>query len=109
MWTSRDGRIWTQLQAPAAPPWNGESPKDMRYDFDTLVFSGGRAGLRPSIITFGDDREIAHDAMIAMNERPLWNARSNGRTWPRLCENLALNANISACSRSRDFYEPVHR
>jgi hypothetical protein len=26
--------------------------------------------------------EIAHDAMIAMNERPLWNARSNGRTWP---------------------------
>jgi hypothetical protein len=28
---------------------------------------------------------------------------------PRLCENPALNANISSCSRSRDFYEPVHR
>jgi hypothetical protein len=29
----------------------------MRYDFDALVFSGGRAGLRPSIMTFGGDRE----------------------------------------------------
>jgi hypothetical protein len=29
----------------------------MRYDFDTLVFSGVRAGLRPSIVMFGGDRE----------------------------------------------------
>jgi hypothetical protein len=29
----------------------------MRYDFDALVFSGGRAGLPPSIMTFGGDRE----------------------------------------------------
>jgi hypothetical protein len=29
----------------------------MRYDFDALVLSGGRAGLRPSIMTFGGDRE----------------------------------------------------
>jgi hypothetical protein len=57
MWTSRDGRTWTELKAPAAPPWNGQSPADMRYDFDALVFSGGRAGLRPSIMTFGGDRE----------------------------------------------------
>jgi hypothetical protein len=57
MWTSRDGKTWTELRAPAAPPWNGKSPEDMRYDFDALVFSGGRAGLRPSIMTFGGDRE----------------------------------------------------
>jgi hypothetical protein len=29
----------------------------MRYDFDTLVISGGRAVLRPSIMMFGDDRK----------------------------------------------------
>jgi len=57
MWTSRDGKTWTELRTPAAPPWNGKSPEDMRYDFDALVFSGGRAGLRPSIMTFGGDRE----------------------------------------------------
>lgn len=57
IWTSRDGRHWTELQPPASPPWNGTSPGDMRYDFDALVFSGGRAGLRPSIMTFGGDRE----------------------------------------------------
>jgi hypothetical protein len=101
----------------------------MRYDFDALVFSGGRAGLQPSIMTFGGDRErfglpaeanafliendvwqfsplcgpaerfdaieptgrsterrrrlaVAHDAMTAVNERPLWNASSSGRSWP---------------------------
>jgi hypothetical protein len=57
IWTSRDGRTWTELPAPASPPWNGTSPDDMRYDFDALVFSGGRAGLPPSIMTFGGDRE----------------------------------------------------
>jgi len=57
IWTSRDGRTWTQLSSPASPPWNGASSADMRYDFDALVFSGGRAGLPPSIMTFGGDRE----------------------------------------------------
>jgi hypothetical protein len=57
MWASRDGKTWTELKAPAAPPWNGKSSEDMRYDFDALVFSGGRTGLRPSILTFGGDRE----------------------------------------------------
>ncbi|HSQ70666.1 MAG TPA: hypothetical protein VLM41_11330 [Steroidobacteraceae bacterium] len=57
VWTSRDGVTWTELPPPAAPPWNGGSPADMRYDFDALVLSGGRAGLRPSIMTFGGDRE----------------------------------------------------
>jgi len=75
MWTSRDGRTWTQLQAPAAPPWNGKSPKDMRYDFDTLVFSGGRAGLRPSIMTFGGDRErfgLPGEASAFLIENDVW-------------------------------------
>jgi hypothetical protein len=75
MWASRDGKIWTQLQAPAAPPCNGKSPEDMRYDFDTLVFSGGRAGLRPSIMTFGGDRErfgLPGEASAFLIENDVW-------------------------------------
>jgi hypothetical protein len=75
MWTSRDGKTWTQLQAPAAPPWNGKSPEDMRYDFDALVFSGGRAGLRPSIMTFGGDRErfgLPAEANAFLIENDVW-------------------------------------
>jgi hypothetical protein len=75
MWTSRDGKTWTQLQAPAAPPWNGKSPEDMRYDFHTLVFSGDRAGLRPSIITFDGDRErseLPGEANAFLIENDVW-------------------------------------
>jgi len=75
MWTSRDGKHWTELQAPAAPPWNGKSPEDMRYDFDALVFSGGRAGLRPSIMTFGGDRErfgLPADVNAFLIENDVW-------------------------------------
>jgi len=57
VWTSRDGKTWTELMPPASPPWNGGSAADMRYDFDAIVLSGGRAGLRPTIMTFGGDRE----------------------------------------------------
>lgn len=57
IWTSRDGASWTQLQAPAAPVWNATGPADGRYDFDALVVTGGRFGGRPSILTFGGDRE----------------------------------------------------
>lgn len=57
MWTSRDGAAWTELGPRAAPPWNGATPADMNYDFDALVISGGRAGLRPSIMMFGGDCE----------------------------------------------------
>ncbi len=32
-------------------------PSQLQYDFDALVFSGGRACLRPSILTFAGDRE----------------------------------------------------
>lgn len=75
MWTSRDGRTWTQLPSPAAPPWNGQSSADMRYDFDALVFSGGRAGLRPSIMTFGGDRErfgLPSDVNAFLIENDVW-------------------------------------
>jgi len=106
VWSSKDGVTWS-AETTDAP----------------------RAGLRPSIVTFGGNRErsgrpgeasafliendvwqfspwcrhterfdaieptgtsperrrrpaIAHDAMIAMNERPLASARSNGRSGP---------------------------
>jgi hypothetical protein len=75
MWTSRDGKTWIELKAPAAPPWNGRSPEDMRYDFDALVFSGGRAGLRPSILTFGGDRErfgLPSDVNAFLIENDVW-------------------------------------
>ncbi len=57
IWSSDDGKTWTELMPPAAPPWNGGSPDAMKYDFDALVVSGNRKGQRPSIMTFGGDRE----------------------------------------------------
>ena len=57
IWTSKDGATWTELMPPASPPWNAGSADGIRYDFDALVISGGRRGLRPSIMTFGGDRE----------------------------------------------------
>ena len=75
VWMSRDGRTWTELASPAAPPWNGASPSDMRYDFDALVFSGGRAGLAPSIMTFGGDRErfgLPSDVNAFLVENDVW-------------------------------------
>ena len=75
IWTSRDGRSWTEHPAPASPPWNSASPADMRYDFDALVFSGGRAGLPPSIMTFGGDRErfgLPSDVNAFLVENDIW-------------------------------------
>jgi hypothetical protein len=57
IWASKDGAIWTELMPPASPPWNAGSPDGIKYDFDAVVISGGRRGLRPSIMTFGGDRE----------------------------------------------------
>ena len=73
MWTSRDGKTWTELGPPAAPPWNGTNPGDMRYDFDALVVSGG--GVRPSIVTFGGDRErfgLPSDVNAFLVENDVW-------------------------------------
>jgi hypothetical protein len=57
IWASKDGATWTELMPPASPPWNAGSPGGIKYDFDALVISGERRGLRPSIMTFGGDRE----------------------------------------------------
>jgi hypothetical protein len=75
IWTSRDGRTWTELASPAAPPWNAATAAEMRYDFDALVFSGGRAGLPPSIMTFGGDRErfgLPSDVNAFLLENDVW-------------------------------------
>jgi hypothetical protein len=78
VWSSRDGATWTELPPPASPPWNGASPADMRYDFDALVYSGGRAGLPPSIMTFGGDRErfgLPSDVNAFLLENDVWQFR----------------------------------
>jgi hypothetical protein len=54
VWVSKDGAHWTQV---SDSPWNAVTPADIKYDFDALVARGGWGGLRPSIFTFGGDRE----------------------------------------------------
>jgi hypothetical protein len=51
-------------------PWNNDPSFDcepdppavtcdnIRYDFDVLTVTGGQGGLKPSIFTFGGDREV---------------------------------------------------
>jgi hypothetical protein len=74
VWVSKDGADWTQV---SATPWNNNpisnvfacpppppplSPDlvcdNIRYDFDMLTVSGGKSGMKPSIFTFGGDREV---------------------------------------------------
>lgn len=52
---SPDGIHWTELDWPAAPPWNAASPLDIKYDFDIVVKKN--KGLGGAIYTFGGDRE----------------------------------------------------
>jgi hypothetical protein len=54
VWVSKDGALW---QLVSDSPWNAASPDDIKYDFDVLVVQGGAGGSRPSIYTFGGDRE----------------------------------------------------
>ena len=54
VWVSRDGANWKQV---SDSPWNATSPGEIKYDFDALAVKGGKGGLRPSIFTFGGDRE----------------------------------------------------
>lgn len=47
----------------------------MKYDFDALVISGNRAGQRPSIITFGGDRErfgLPSDENALLIDNDVW-------------------------------------
>ena len=54
IWVSRNGSDWVQV---SDSPWNAETPEEIKYDFDALVVKGGWRGQRPSIYTFGGDRE----------------------------------------------------
>ena len=54
VWVSKDGARWTKA---SDSPWNAATPEEIKYDFDALMVSGGKAGQRPSIFTFGGDRE----------------------------------------------------
>lgn len=54
IWVSKDGANWKQV---SDSPWNASTPGEIKYDFDALVVKGGKGGLRPSIFTFGGDRE----------------------------------------------------
>ena len=71
IWISKDGADWEQV---SDSPWNNDpsyfdcifaTPPELpvvcdnvRYDFDMLTVSGGKGGMKPSIFTFGGDREI---------------------------------------------------
>ncbi len=68
IWVSKDGADWTQV---SDSPWNNDPtnpacamfppPKscdNIRYDFDMLSVKGGQGGMKPSIFTFGGDREV---------------------------------------------------
>ena len=73
VWVSKDGADWTQV---SSTPWNNDpnwnafidpfcdfTPPglvcdNIRYDFDMLTVKGGGDGMKPSIFTFGGDREV---------------------------------------------------
>jgi hypothetical protein len=69
IWVSKDGADWSQV---SATPWNNDPSSSLfycnpppglicdniRYDFDMLTVTGGQGGMKPSIFTFGGDREV---------------------------------------------------
>jgi hypothetical protein len=67
IWVSQDGSEWTQV---SDSPWNNNPDPlcnfnppplicdNIRYDFDMLTVKGAKAGMKPSIFTFGGDREV---------------------------------------------------
>ncbi|MFC1795583.1 hypothetical protein ACFL1V_00595 [Pseudomonadota bacterium] len=69
IWVSKDGADWNQV---SSTPWNNDpsssiffcNPQpgllcdNIRYDFDMLTVKGGKGGMKPSIFTFGGDREV---------------------------------------------------
>jgi hypothetical protein len=67
VWVSKNGADWSQV---SDSPWNNQpavpceenAPEvtcdNVRYDFDTLTVKGGKGGQKPSIYTFGGDREL---------------------------------------------------
>ena len=78
VWVSRDGMRWTKLKT---GPWNATSSANVKYDFDSLVVTGGPGGLPPSIYTFGGDREasfIAPDPTLVDDD--VWRF---SQPWPK--------------------------
>lgn len=57
IWASRNGADWTQLDGSASPPWNAAGPEDIKYDFAAFPVYWVNGRFRPSIFTFGGDRE----------------------------------------------------
>ena len=71
IWTSKDGANWVKV---SDSPWNNDTYytdcvsaepfqlpifcDNVRYDFDMLTVSGGKGGMKPSVFTFGGDREV---------------------------------------------------
>jgi len=73
IWVSKDGAEWTLV---SETPWNNDPDwnafidpfceftppglicDNIRYDFDMLTVKGGAGGMKPSIFTFGGDREV---------------------------------------------------
>ena len=54
---SWNGAHWIQLGGTAAPPWNATGPADIKYDFAAFPTYWVNGRFRPSIYTFGGDRE----------------------------------------------------
>ena len=69
IWVSENGADWDLV---SSTPWNNDPGSSLfycnpppglicdniRYDFDMLTVSGGKGGMKPSIFTFGGDREV---------------------------------------------------
>jgi hypothetical protein len=54
---SWNGKDWVQLAGSAGPPWNAAGPEDIKYDFAAFPALWVNGRFRPSIFTFGGDRE----------------------------------------------------
>ena len=54
---SWNGVKWFALSGDAAPPWNATGPEDIKYDFAAFPKYWVNGRFRPSIFTFGGDRE----------------------------------------------------
>ena len=54
---SWNGADWIELGGTASPPWNASGPADIKYDFAAFPTYWVNGRFKPSIFTFGGDRE----------------------------------------------------
>ncbi|SET07205.1 Kelch repeat-containing protein [Thalassotalea agarivorans] len=57
VWVSFTGKHWQQLSGDAGKPWQANSPADIKYDFAAFSVVKVNGRFKPSIYTFGGDRE----------------------------------------------------